>query len=67
MVMAECDCDRRFEETTRRAGRMRPGRRGEGEDAFFAKMWTVLRRFPEAAAAMTEEMENLEGKGDDLE
>ena len=46
---------------------MRPGRRGEGEDAFFAKMWTVLRRFPEAAAAMTEEMENLEGKGDDLE
>ena len=44
----------RFEEGIRRGESCR-----DGEDALFEKMWAVLRRFPEAAAAMAEAFEGF--------
>ena len=54
----------RFQEVTRR-GRETPGRGEQGIDAVFAKMWIVLRRFPDAAVAMAEALGEAKEKDDE--
>ena len=55
---------RRLRETRRR-GRETPGRGEQWIDAVFAKMWTVLRRFPDAAVAMAEALGETKEKDDE--
>ena len=48
-----------------RRGRETPGRGEQGIDAVFAKMWIVLRRFPDAAVAMAEALGETKEKDDE--
>ena len=56
MIGIVMEGNERFHEASRRGTNMTAGR-SDAEDAFYARMWAVLRRFPEAAQAMAEALE----------